>query len=166
MWTFGIGLISFNIIHTNMQPSSYTKELAAVFVNPFSESTHETLALAMWKNSLQAAAKQELLLANEFAPTAEKENTSRVLGASTTPLDLLRKWEQEPAKEAAALAYWQGVAATHSDYRDAYVQMATISYAQGNLVRAKSYLTLAAAIDPNGQAVNELLGFVSKQLAR
>lgn len=143
LWTLLAGAVSFNVYSLLHRPLAYTNELAAVFSRPFSGPAHQELAQALWNSGRREAAKREFAVAAEF---------NSVLGVDTTA---------QAERETAKVNYWQEIAATHPDYRDAYIQLAHISYAQGNLTQTKAYLSQAAAIDPNGKAVGDLLKFIS-----
>ena len=45
--------------------------------------------------------------------------------------------------------YWEKVAQEHPGYRDAYFQLATLSYRLGEKVKATEYLDQAMKLDPN-----------------
>jgi hypothetical protein len=95
----------------------------------------------IYYNALGPRPRPEALIAPELAATREKQ--AQVLGARTSK----------------KIQSWQTVLTKHPDYRDAYIQLAVLSYAQGDVAIAKSYLVQAAGLDPNGK-VNELLKFV------
>jgi len=156
-------LISFNVYSLLHASLAYTNELFTVFSRPYSWPAHIALAQALRAHGSDAQAKNELSLAVDLYTPPVKGDT-QVLGVSTTPLDLLSDWESAPARDSRTLHDWQQIVSTHPDYRDAYVQMAEISYTQGNLKQTKAYLASAAALDPNGKAVTDILRFISKRL--
>lgn len=160
LWASLVMLVGLNLLLTKTRPLSYPDELFNVLTRPFSDLAHEKLATSLWHMGARANATRELAIAGELPP-GDKVN---VLGATTSPADLLRQWENAPKREAADLAYWQSVTVTHPEYRDAYVQMAALSYAGGNLIQTKEYLVRATALDPNGKMVRDLLAFITKQL--
>ena len=166
LWALLTSLVSLNILTAVSKPSIHQEVFLNIFARPFSSLTHERMAITLWDGGSRKQAIEELRLATDLTHDPQIESSSQVLGASTTPADLLHTWEQVPMREAAEFAYWQTVAASHPDYRDAFVQMATISYAQGNLIGAKTYLTEASMLEPNSTAIHELLEFVTKQLGK
>lgn len=64
------------------------------------------------------------------------------------------------------MPYWQAIVTAHPDYRDAYISLAGIAYKQGNLALTKSFLAQAAALDPNGKTVQNLLKFINKLIGK
>lgn len=138
VWSLLLTLVAANVRTKSQVP-------VAVLTHPFSARAHETFAQILRNNGLGALAARELAVAADLSP---------VLGAETTTRE---------EKNAAAIRYWENIAATYPDYRDAYIQLAAISYTQGNLVQTKAYLTQAAALDPNGKTVSGLLEFMTKR---
>jgi tetratricopeptide (TPR) repeat protein len=120
----------------------------AVLTHPFSASAHEALAQSYWNSGARPLAANELAIAADLSP---------VLGAQSSA---------QAERETAQITYWQGIAATHPDYRDAYIQLAFLTYARGNLAETNTYLQQAAALDPNGQAVNAFQKFITKERER
>lgn len=167
LWGILISLIAYNVVLWRTKPLSFAPNVFAVFVSPFSMIPHKNLGLALWDAGAREDAKREILLAIELrAPTSQAPADSQVLGTTTDPEDLLQIWENSPRMEAAAFKFWQQVTISHPDYRDAYIQLALVSYNQGNLTATKTYLAAAAALDPNGKAVHDLLEFINKKLER
>ena len=62
------------------------------------------------------------------------------------------------------MRYWQDVLAKHPDYRDGYIQLASLAYDNGNLTQTHAYLAQAQTLDPNNTTVNVLINFTSKLL--
>ena len=166
LWGSMVSLIGYNVVHTQLKSLSYVNDLLVVFTRPYVAAPHEYFAKKLWSAGMRENAKKELLLAAELNPSQPRNPSSQILGATTDPQDLLRTWENAPKREADEIIYWKKVVLNHPDYRDAYVQLAFLMYAQGNLIGTKTYLTQAAALDPNGKTVHDLLEFVTKQLAR
>lgn len=53
---------------------------------------------------------------------------------------------------------WEKVVARYKDYKDGYLELATLEYKLGNVNKAKEYLNKALIIDPNskeGRALEE-----------
>lgn len=146
LWLLLGALVSFNIFLWMTKPLAYSDKVFQVFTHPFAAAAHEALAQSLWNSGARTLADQEFALAAEISP---------VLGVSITA---------QAAREEAETVYWQKTVTAHSDYRDAYIQLAAISYRQGNLMQAHSYLTQALALDPNNATVNRLAAFTSKLL--
>lgn len=138
-----MALFSFNMVTQNTKPLAYSDKISQVFSHPFDALAHENLAQVLWSSGAQLRAAHERTLAAEISP---------VLGASTSAK------EEQKKKEAI---YWQNIIAVHPDYRDAYVQLAQISYNQGNITDAHTYLMRAQNIDPNNKDINALVDFTS-----
>ena len=171
LWGVTASLIGYNIYLINTKPLTYAHRLYGIFASPLSISGHERLAQTLWNAGSYAFAKQELLLAIELAAGNSSQTEShdaatdrQVLGAATTPGELLQSWENAPKQQAAQTKYWQGIVRAHPDYRDAYIQLASLSYTRGNLIQTRSYLLQAQALDPNGASVDALVEFIAKQL--
>ncbi len=66
--------------------------------------------------------------------------------------------KENTARQAteAKLAEWSRVVATHSGYRDAYVQMAVLAYTLGDKNKAYEYISKAIALDPNNETAIQL----------
>jgi tetratricopeptide (TPR) repeat protein len=129
------------LIGKNIGTKPYIPE--DVITHPFSAPAHENFAKALWNNGTRVLAQQELAIAADLSP---------VLGADTTA---------QAQRESGEITYWQKIASAHPDYRDAYIQLATLSYAQGNLAQTKVYIQKAAELDPNGKAVSSLQEFIT-----
>jgi tetratricopeptide (TPR) repeat protein len=146
LWILLGALVGFNIFLWMTKPLAYSDKVFQVFTHPFAAAAHKALAQTLWDSGVRPLADQEFALAAEMSP---------VLGASITA---------QAAREEAETVYWQNIVTTHSDYRDAYIQLAALLYRQGNLMQAHAYLTQALALDPNNATVNRLADFTSKLL--
>lgn len=142
LWGCLISLISLNVLSRQQ----------TAFALPVNWADHRALAEYLWVHGSREAANRELAIAREMIPP----NAPEVLGTTS--------WKQEPARSRELIAYWKDVAANRPDYRDAYIQLAALSYSQGDLISTKSYLDTARGLDPNGTAVGLLEAFITKQL--
>ena len=142
LWGLLISVVSFNV-------GMHKKTVIAL---PMSWVEHKAMAEYFWAHGSRQAAKNEMAIAQELSPP----DTSDVLGTTS--------WEQEPARTDELIAYWKQIALSRPDYRDAYVQLAALSYSRGDLKSAKSYLDMARTLDPNGSIVSSLGEFITKQL--
>lgn len=117
--------------------------ILAIFNQPFSAVPHEQLAKSLWNTGGRTVAKQELSLASDLNPN--------VLGAAV----------DTSAHDAGVVRFWQDTIANHPDYRDGYVQLAALSYAQGNITQALDFARQAQDIDPNNGMLTSLVKFIS-----
>ncbi len=156
LWILLVTFLSFNVLLW-AKPLAYSGELIDVFHHPLSWNAHVTLARVLWKNGTKNQGMQELLLAHELFP-------GNVLSAATDPSDMLLAWQNEPVRRQQQEEYWKKVLVVHPDYRDAYIQLAALSYQEGNLTQTYTYLTRALDIDPNNTNLNRLTEFTSKLL--
>ncbi len=146
LWTLLLTLVSFNIFLRITKPMTYADGVFQIFAHPNAASAYENLAQALWSSGARTQANHELAIVAELNP---------VLGASTTAKE---------EREKTDSIYWLNIAASYPDYRDAYLQIAALSYRQGNLTQTHAYLVKALALDPNNAAINRLLAFTSKFL--
>lgn len=54
------------------------------------------------------------------------------------------------------LNQWEGISKTHPGYRDAYIQMASLSYELGDTNQALAYVEKALSLDPNNDTAVKL----------
>ncbi len=141
-----MALVSFNIFIWTTKPLAYSDNVFQIFIHPFSAPAHERLAQTLQSSGTRTLAGHELEIVAELNP---------VLGASTTAM---------AEKEKADIIYWQTMTTRYPDYRDAYIQLASLFYRQGNLTQTQAYLTRAQLLDPNNATVNSLMDFTSKLL--
>lgn len=146
LWVLLLALVSFNVFLWITKPLAYSDKIFQIFTRPYDALAHENLARALWNSGARILAGHELAIVTELSP---------VLGASTTA-----KMQHEEAETI----YWQNILANHPDYRDAYVQLAALTYGEGNLTQAHAYLLKAQILDPNNATVNRLADFTSKLL--
>jgi len=146
LWVLLFALVSFNISIWVTKPLAYSDKVFQIFTHPFSALAHEDLAQTLWNSGARTRASLELAIVAELSPVLGEETTTRA------------------QREAAQMKYWQDTAANYPDYRDAYIQLAALSYTQGNLTQAHAYLLKAQILDPNNAIVNRLTDFTSKLL--
>lgn len=164
LWVLLLALISLNVSLWITKPLAYSDKLIDVFNHPLSWDTHVTLARALWQNGPKNLGLRELILAAELFPTEGAVTNTQVLGAVASPKDMLLAWQNEPTRQKQYEDYWQNILTSHPDYRDAYIQLAALSYREGNLTQAHAYLVKAQILDPNNATVNRLVNFTSKFL--
>lgn len=108
-----------------------------LFEAPLSAQRHVDLATLLWKQG-------------------SKQEARDVLGATTTSAGTLAKWEQEEKKIEEQYTFWQSVAASKPDYRDAYIQLAYLAYQREKFGEAHAWLAKAVTQDPNSFSVQKL----------
>ena len=146
LWILLLALISFNIFLWSTKPLTYSDNLIDVFTHPFSALTHENLAQILQNSGAETLADRELAIVAELSP---------VLGA-----DISAKAQQREAE----MIFWRHILVSRPDYRDAYVQLAALTYEAGSLTQTHAYLLKAQVLDPNNATVNRLATFTSKLL--
>ena len=164
LWLILLSLISFNAFLRFTKPLAYSDNLIAVFHHPLSWDSHVALARALWTHDQKDQGIQELQLAEEFFPPEDTSNNKQVLGAQTPPIDLLSSWQNEPMRDQKQETYWQTILKNHPDYRDAYIQLAALTYREGNLIQTHANLVKAQILDPNNSTIARLVSFTSKLL--
>lgn len=156
LWT---GLTVFFLLNVfakiNLTPA-FQKELLQVLQKPFLALTHEGLAYRFWQLGILSAARQELLLAQDFP----KKNYTGVLGASTE--DELTAWASEPVRAKASYGYWKTVIAAKPDFRDAYISLAAAAYQLGFTNEAKVAAQTALNLNPDSPDLSRLIEFLGK----
>lgn len=155
LWLLLLTIILFNGIARVNQLSERNSKLSAVLLTPTSAPAHMALAMLLRQMGYLPAAQQELLVAADQNPN--------ILGATTSPLQLLNEWEGEPKRLTETLNYWQQVASKKPDYRDAFLQLALAAYQLGNMPEARAAASQALTLDPTSPLVARILGMVTRQ---
>ena len=105
----------------------------------------------LWAMLIAIISLNVVLAKTQPLPQAQPHPTQKqVLGATTT----------------SQIPYWQNVIVAHPDYQDAYVELASLFYAQGNLLEARNYLQEASSLAPNSKTVADLLAFITKLIGK
>ena len=143
LWLALVALIGVN---HSFQPLTYSNKISQIFSHPFSAATHEQFAQTLLNAGSLTRANDEIALVAELSP---------VLGAATTIKN------QQATRD---MQYWKQIVSNRPDYRDAYIQLASITYHSGNLTQAHDYLQKAQTLDPNNATVHRLFSFTSKLL--
>ncbi len=163
------GLTALFLINTyailNRTPPHW-QALTVVLKTPMSADAHVALASSLWQEGFVSQARRELLFAQLLATNALGTGDSQVLGATTSPLELLTQWESEPIRLALELTFWQSVVATKPDYRDGFLMVAVLAYRLGNTEEAFRTLKEALRIDPNYLPTRELLTSMEQRRER
>jgi len=136
LWGGLAALIAVNIFFTQKGRPAYWNKLMMLFETPLSAPRRVDLASLLWQ-------------------LGNKQEARNVLGATTTSLETLAKWEQEEKKIEEQYAFWKSVAIAHPDYRDAFITLTSLSYQLGNLVEARSWLDRVQAINPNSPVIQK-----------
>lgn len=156
LWSTFTALVLVNIYaRVNLVPSYWTAIMTSLRF-PTSATAHQALAQVYWQQGFGTQAKQELLYAQDVINTAHGANGQTVLGASTEPRELLNQWEQEPERLKRQYQFWQTVVREKPDYRDAYIQLAAITYQLSKPDEARSWLSRAATLNPTSPTIDKL----------
>lgn len=157
MWGFLALIFSLNIYtQIKLQPQYLPISLQTVVLPTL--DNHLALAQAYWREGLWPPAKRELLLAEElYQELGTNAPDSSVLGISTSPLDVLELWQDEPKRLSNDYLFWQKVTAQYPDYRDGYLKLANIAYQLGKNAAARGYIAKALELDPNSRMAQDLL---------
>lgn len=160
LWSILTALIAYNITTAlSSAPAGFQPLFVAVMQPAASSTAHINLAQWYKQNGIVNKAKYELLLANEhWAPGKAGTLNAPVLGAEASPADMLSAWENEPARLEKDYQYWQTVIKEKSDYRDAYITLASLAYQLGYTTDAKRYRDQVVAIDPGLPIAKQLNG--------
>lgn len=161
LWLAAAGLISANATASMFTSSARSNEIIRMLTHPLSWEIHADAGQVLWREGQKTRAMQELLLARELYAPFSAAGNQEVLGAQTPPDQLLLSWKEEPLKEREQESYWLSMAEKYPDYRDAYIQLAQISYREGNLPQAHAYLLRAQLLDPNNETISRLVTFVA-----
>lgn len=154
LWTGILGLFALN--HrgkTTWKKETYipVKEL---LTHPFSWNTHALLADKLWAEGLRGTAKKELAIARDlWKPDA---NSGSVLGATTSPDDLLAQWENTEHTMRTNLRFWQQLMKDKPGYLDGHIMVAQLAYDLGETDIAKTHLVIANTLDSNNDTVIRL----------
>lgn len=140
LWAGLAALIAVNIHALQKSRPAHWDRLMMLFESPLSVPRSIDLASLLWNQG-------------------HKEEARNVLGASTDPLQTLARWEEEAAALEKKYAFWQSVASTHPDYRDAFITLASLAYQLGSQDDARGWLAKAQALDPNSLLIQELATF-------
>ena len=138
LWFSLTALIVINILSLQKGRPAYWNKLMMLFDSPLSAPRRVDLASLLWQ-------------------LGNKQEARDVLGATTTSLATLAKWEQEEKKIEEQYTFWQSVTSARPDYRDAFITLTSLAYQLGKLEEANSWLSRAQALDPNSPVVLKLL---------
>ncbi|MFZ5845525.1 MAG: hypothetical protein ACOY0S_03605 [Patescibacteria group bacterium] len=165
LWLVILALISANLwAKTSLQPQFWSQALASL-KNPGSFARHIDLAQAYWQLGLWPPAKRELLLAEElWQKEPDTRGNETVLGVTTSPVDLLELWQDEPLRLHEAYFFWQNMTQQTPDYRDAYVQLGAVAYQLGKITEAKVAWEKAGALDLTSSQIKEWLSELQREL--
>lgn len=145
LWLIFLGFIAINL-YSRLTETPFWQKNLSVLTNPQSLLPHIVLAQSAWTSGDWRAAKNELLVAQSL----------NILGASTSPLDLLQQWEKEPTRLGDEVSFWQQVVVNKPDYRDGFIMLAAVHYQLNNNAKATQYLETAKLLDPNNPYVKKL----------
>lgn len=136
LWGGLAALIAVNVFFVQKGRPAYWNKIMMLFDSPLSAPRRVDLASLLWQ-------------------LGNKQEARDVLGITTTSAGTLAQWEQEEKKIEEQYVFWQSVASTRPDYRDAFITLASLSYKMGKLEEARSWLDRAGAIDPNSPVIQK-----------
>ncbi len=136
LWFSLTALIVINILSLQKGRPAYWNKLMMLFDSPLSAPRRVDLASLLWQ-------------------LGNKQEARDVLGATTTSLATLAKWEQEEKKIEEQYTFWQSVTSARPDYRDAFITLTSLAYQLGKLEEANSWLSRAQALDPNSPVIQK-----------
>ena len=153
LWSLLVSLFCFNALSRLQMQNSLSSYLSPVLSDPYSAQIHMKVASTLWKQGFHNQAKKELSLARDL----EQKNEASVLGASTTPDELLNLWNSQPQKLNEDYTYWKSIAEKLPNYRDAYIQAGSLAILLGKTKEAKYLLEQSHELDSNDKTTNDLL---------
>ncbi len=160
LWILLLAFLSVNVFAIANYPLAYGSRLSSIFSQPFSWEPHAALAVDLWNQGARQTAVQEVAISQELY--AQKIPESRVLGTTTTPDDLFTMWQNAPVQDEQRRQYWEQIIKNYPDYRDGYIQLASLLYTLGKTDEAVSYVRAAQTIDPNNPTIGKILEILSR----
>lgn len=162
LWSLLLAFLAINLYaKANLAPT-YWDKLVSTLSQPYATTPHLALAQALWQDGLWKEAHHELRLAQAYWKPQLTPTGNPVLGAASTPADLLSQWQSLPAHLRRQYAYWQRVIKEKPDYVDAYLNLGALGYQLFRDEQAKLYLEKALLLDPNSQLGQKLLVLVTQ----
>lgn len=151
-----LGLLAVIAVNSSLKvrtPAPNQGYLYSILSNPSSVEAHIALAQQYWTENNERAAKQELTIAQEIY---RNRTSANVLGASSEPLSLMDQWQQQKHRQSDLYDFWSATVKQRPDYRDAYIQLASLAYQLERYEDAKKHLDTALRLDPNTPTAREL----------
>lgn len=163
LWAAATAFLIFNVYTRVTLSPPYWNTITAVLERPSLQAPHLALARNYWSLGYQARARQELLFAQTLPSPRETGTSSLILGATTSPSNLLQELEGKWGHLEREYRFWQSVVKDKPDYRDAYLALSALAYQLSRRQEARAYLTHVLSIDPNDHRAQQLLGVLSKE---
>lgn len=164
LWTVLAILLTINML--GRSPTALlSKNTLAVLLAPKSSQARVQLAMDYWDDKNLETAQRELLLANDLLrlQTKKTESSPRVLGAATSPLDLLTKWQQEPIQLKKEYQFWKAVLVEKPDYRDAQLMAGILAWQLGYMKEAEAYVATLRNIDGVSEEFKTMINALSSK---
>jgi len=164
LWSLLVILLTINVVN-RYTSAPVSKNTLAVLLSPQSSQAHIKLAMDYWNNKNLEVAQRELLLANERMrlQTKKTEDSPRVLGVTTSPLDLLTQWQEEPVRLENTYQFWKRIAAEKQDYRDAQLMAGLLAWQLGYTKEAKAHAAILQNIDGVSEKIKTMIGVLSSE---
>ena len=137
-------------LHTLLFPANENLDQTkkAVLNSPFQSKPHEDLARTYLEAGDLKSAEKELNLAkNLFSPD---RSSLEILEKD------LKKAKESPSQIQHEISFWEKIIKEKPDYRDAYFQLAILSYQLGKIKKAQTYLQKTLDLDPNFEPARKL----------
>lgn len=80
---------------------------------------------------------------------------------STVDDNILGATENQGTDIIKEINYWKDVVNNHPDFRDGYMQLASLTYQMNNLAAAIDYVNKVLELDPNFQPAKDLKNILS-----
>lgn len=162
LWGLLALLLTINLLNRGLV-TSMSKNLRSVLMTPASSRAHIRLAMEYWDHAYFDVARRELLLANEYLriPETQPKDSSQVLGATTSPLDILTQWQNEPVRLKNEYSFWKNVTIEKPDYKDAYLFTTIFAYQLGQPDEAKENLSVYTKLGGDSAELDGLMGLLT-----
>lgn len=162
LWSILAILLTISLLNRN-PTDLLSKDTLAVLLSPKSSQTHIQLAMDYWEDKNFELAQRELLLASERMrlQTNKPDGSNQVLGATTSPLDLLTQWQEEPVRLENAYQFWKRTATEKPDYRDAQLMTGLLAWQLGQTKEAKEYVARFKNLDGGSEKFKEMMRVLS-----
>ena len=154
-WGALLSIISLNFTMSQQAESPIKRDKTFMVTQPDSASVHIALAQKYWSLQQPKLARQELTLAQEIYQQ-QKKISGNVLGIASDPLSLYDQWEKRTGFNSGLYDYWKDIVVNRPDYRDGFLQLASISYQLSKYDEANKYIDAALRLDPNSITAHEL----------
>ncbi len=163
LWAVLVVFLGLNMYATTVIPSRHSELLFNMLARPFSSDARLALASSLHEQGLEQQAERELTIAQQYLVYTHETPTNNVLGARSSPADLLTQWQKEPEKLKQQFFFWRQVSENHPDYPDAYIHLGVLAYQTGDIKQAQAFFSQALQQNPNATLAKNLLAWLQKK---